>query len=239
MAVLYRMNALSRGIEQALLEKGISYRVIRGLAFYERLEVKDVLRCFVSRSTPETAYPLPGANVPVRGGKKSVELLSEQLQKTAGIERPMSEGDRGDRRGPEGEIGQRGQRTGKEYASDPRTLLRCPRGCKVRALPQATRNTLRPTTLKTGRSGSRTFLKYFPGPEEGDIAQVLTEIPSSPIRTQGTILRTGSTSSRSMLQRDSSSRRIHNGDGGGHLPSARAVDGRATSQKNEGSVTLA
>lgn len=88
MAVLYRMNALSRGIEQTLLEKGIPYRVIRGLAFYERLEVKDVLSMLRLAVNPRDSISLARvANVPVRGvGKKSVELLSEQLQKTAGID---------------------------------------------------------------------------------------------------------------------------------------------------------
>jgi len=88
MAVLYRMNALSRGIEQTLLEKGIPYRVIRGLAFYERLEVKDVLSMLRLAVNPRDSISLSRvANVPVRGvGKKSVEILSGQLQLTAGLD---------------------------------------------------------------------------------------------------------------------------------------------------------
>lgn len=42
-AVLYRTNAQSRAIEQALLERGIPYRIFGGIKFYERREVKDVL----------------------------------------------------------------------------------------------------------------------------------------------------------------------------------------------------
>lgn len=42
-AVLYRTNAQSRPIEQALLEREIPYRVFGGLKFYERREVKDVV----------------------------------------------------------------------------------------------------------------------------------------------------------------------------------------------------
>ena len=42
-AILYRMNALSRTIETALREKGIPYRVYGGLRFYDRKEIKDVL----------------------------------------------------------------------------------------------------------------------------------------------------------------------------------------------------
>ncbi|NLD05474.1 MAG: UvrD-helicase domain-containing protein, partial [Synergistaceae bacterium] len=88
MAVLYRMNALSRGIEQTLLERGIPYRVIRGLAFYERLEVKDVLSMLRLAVNPRDSISLSRvANVPSRGvGKKSVEVLSEQLQKTADMD---------------------------------------------------------------------------------------------------------------------------------------------------------
>ncbi len=43
MAILYRQNAMSRLYEQKLLEAGIPYRVVRGTAFYERKEVRDVL----------------------------------------------------------------------------------------------------------------------------------------------------------------------------------------------------
>lgn len=88
MAVLYRMNALSRGIEQNLLERGVPYRVIRGLAFYERLEVKDVLSMMRLAVNPRDSISLSRiANIPVRGvGKKSVEIVSEQLQKTVGMD---------------------------------------------------------------------------------------------------------------------------------------------------------
>ena len=43
MAVLYRQNAMSRLYEQKFLERGIPYRIVRGVAFYERTEVRDVL----------------------------------------------------------------------------------------------------------------------------------------------------------------------------------------------------
>ncbi|MDR2179023.1 MAG: UvrD-helicase domain-containing protein [Synergistaceae bacterium] len=42
-ALLYRQNAMSRLYEQKLLEAGIPYRIVRGVAFYERKEVRDVL----------------------------------------------------------------------------------------------------------------------------------------------------------------------------------------------------
>jgi DNA helicase II / ATP-dependent DNA helicase PcrA len=43
MAVLYRTNAQSRGLERALREAGIPYTVVGGVRFYERAEIKDVL----------------------------------------------------------------------------------------------------------------------------------------------------------------------------------------------------
>ncbi len=42
-AVLYRTNAQSRGHEEALIRHGIPYRLVGGLRFYERLEIKDML----------------------------------------------------------------------------------------------------------------------------------------------------------------------------------------------------
>ncbi len=42
-AVLYRMNAQSNAIERALVASGISYRVIGGLKFYDRKEIKDMI----------------------------------------------------------------------------------------------------------------------------------------------------------------------------------------------------
>lgn len=42
-AVLYRINAQSRALEEAFLHEGISYTLIGGVRFYDRREVKDVL----------------------------------------------------------------------------------------------------------------------------------------------------------------------------------------------------
>lgn len=42
-AVLYRTNSQSRAIEEALISQGISYRMVGGLKFYDRKEVKDVI----------------------------------------------------------------------------------------------------------------------------------------------------------------------------------------------------
>jgi len=42
-AILYRTNAQSRSIEDALLERRIGYRIFGGVSFYERREVRDIL----------------------------------------------------------------------------------------------------------------------------------------------------------------------------------------------------
>src|SRR6056297_2172050 len=43
MAVLYRTNAQSRQIEEAMMKYGIAYQIIGGFKFYERKEIKDIL----------------------------------------------------------------------------------------------------------------------------------------------------------------------------------------------------
>ena len=43
MAILYRINALSRALEQRLMFSAIPYAVVGGVAFYLREEVKDIL----------------------------------------------------------------------------------------------------------------------------------------------------------------------------------------------------
>ena len=42
-AVFYRTNAQSRVIEESLVRAGVPYRVVGGVKFYDRREVKDVL----------------------------------------------------------------------------------------------------------------------------------------------------------------------------------------------------
>jgi DNA helicase-2/ATP-dependent DNA helicase PcrA len=81
MTILYRMNALSRGYEQTLLERGIPYRIVRGVSFYERREVKDVLSMLRLAVNPRDEASLERiANVPKRGlGKKGAADLANFL----------------------------------------------------------------------------------------------------------------------------------------------------------------
>ncbi|MBP5233655.1 MAG: UvrD-helicase domain-containing protein, partial [Planctomycetes bacterium] len=57
MAVLYRMNAQSRALEEALMRASLPYQIVGGVRFYERREVKDVLAHLKLRVNPrdETA----------------------------------------------------------------------------------------------------------------------------------------------------------------------------------------
>lgn len=78
-AILYRSNAQSRVLEEALLRAGVPYRIYGGQRFYERLEIKHALaylRLLLNR------YDDPGfervVNTPPRGiGNKTLETLRE------------------------------------------------------------------------------------------------------------------------------------------------------------------
>lgn len=67
-AVLYRTNAQSRSIEEAFLHYGIPYRIIGGLRFYDRKEVKDILAYIRLLYQPTDRISFERiANVPARG----------------------------------------------------------------------------------------------------------------------------------------------------------------------------
>lgn len=82
-AILYRMNALSRAFEQSFPIHGIPYRIIKGQSFYERAEVKDVLSMMRLAVNPRDFLSLSRVgNIPTRGlGKKSIEKLNEYIRK--------------------------------------------------------------------------------------------------------------------------------------------------------------
>lgn len=78
-AVLYRSNAQSRVLEEALLQRGIAYRVYGGLRFFERAEIKDVLaylRLMVNHND-DAAFERV-VNLPVRGiGERTMQVLRQ------------------------------------------------------------------------------------------------------------------------------------------------------------------
>jgi DNA helicase II / ATP-dependent DNA helicase PcrA len=73
MAVLYRTNAQSRAIEDSLMREGIPYRIIGGVRFYERKEIKDALAFLKLIINPHDDVSLRRViNVPARGIGKGV-----------------------------------------------------------------------------------------------------------------------------------------------------------------------
>jgi DNA helicase-2/ATP-dependent DNA helicase PcrA len=76
-AILYRTNAQSRSMEEALRKLGIPYRIYGGLSFYKRKEIKDLLAYFrlVINQNDEEAFNRI-INYPARGiGKTSLEKI--------------------------------------------------------------------------------------------------------------------------------------------------------------------
>src|SRR4029077_9803618 len=73
LAVLYRTNAQSRAIEDALMREGVAYRIIGGVRFYERKEIKDALAYLRLVINPHDDVSLRRVvNVPSRGIGKGV-----------------------------------------------------------------------------------------------------------------------------------------------------------------------
>ncbi len=77
-AVFYRINAQSRVFEEVFRTMGIPHRVVGGMRFYERAEIKDVLAFLRLIQNPgDQAAFLRVVNVPTRGiGKTTVERLA-------------------------------------------------------------------------------------------------------------------------------------------------------------------
>ncbi len=73
MAILYRTNAQSRAIEDSLMREGIPYKIIGGVRFYERKEIKDALAYLKLIMNPHDDVSLRRViNVPARGIGKGV-----------------------------------------------------------------------------------------------------------------------------------------------------------------------
>ena len=79
-AVLYRMNAQSRVLEEGLMKYGIPYKLVGALKFYDRKETKDLLAYLRLIHNPSDSISLKRIiNVPKRGiGKTTIESLEQQ-----------------------------------------------------------------------------------------------------------------------------------------------------------------
>jgi len=90
MAILYRTNAQSRPLEEAFRFRGIPYRLIGAISFYERREVKDLLAYLrlIANPADDEAF-LRVVNVPRRGiGDASLAVLGKAA---AGWQKPLLE----------------------------------------------------------------------------------------------------------------------------------------------------
>lgn len=76
-AILYRSNAQSRVLEEALMLSGTPYRIYGGLRFFERQEIKDALAYLrlLANKSDDASYERI-VNVPTRGiGNKTIDLV--------------------------------------------------------------------------------------------------------------------------------------------------------------------
>jgi DNA helicase-2/ATP-dependent DNA helicase PcrA len=78
-AVLYRTNAQSRAVEEVFVHYGIPYRIVGGVRFYDRKEIRDVMAYLRLIYQPEDFVSFERVvNVPARGiGAKSLQTFNE------------------------------------------------------------------------------------------------------------------------------------------------------------------
>ena len=82
-AVFYRTNAQSRVFEEVFIRIGMPYKVVGGVRFYERREIRDALAYLRVIANPDDVVSLRRIlNTPRRGigdrAEKSIELLAER-----------------------------------------------------------------------------------------------------------------------------------------------------------------
>jgi len=98
-AVFYRSHAQSRAMEETFRRNKIPYRIVGGVGFYERREIKDALAYLRILVNPDdTVSLLRIINVPTRGiGKTTIEKVekfstSHRLSLYAGLKKMLEEG---------------------------------------------------------------------------------------------------------------------------------------------------
>ena len=81
-AILYRVSAQSRVLEEALLSQSVAYRVFGGLRFYERAEIKSALAyCRLVANRDDDAAFERVVNLPPRGiGARTVDILRNEAK---------------------------------------------------------------------------------------------------------------------------------------------------------------
>ena len=85
-AVFYRVNSMSRAIEEACVQSKIPYQIVRGVEFYNRKEIRDILAYLKILINPSDDLALVRiVNTPARGiGKTSIERVAA-FAKISGI----------------------------------------------------------------------------------------------------------------------------------------------------------
>ncbi|MEJ7660527.1 MAG: 3'-5' exonuclease, partial [Hymenobacter sp.] len=83
--VLYRTNAQSRIVEERLIQAGLPYKIVGGVRFYERKEIKDMLAYLSIIHNPNDTLAFRRIlNVPTRGiGDKAVQAVVEAADEGA------------------------------------------------------------------------------------------------------------------------------------------------------------
>jgi DNA helicase-2/ATP-dependent DNA helicase PcrA len=90
-AIFYRTNAQSRVFEEIFIRVGLPYRVVGGVRFYERKEVRDVLAYLRVLANPEDSVPLRRIlNVPKRGIGERAEAMIDALAQRERITFPQA-----------------------------------------------------------------------------------------------------------------------------------------------------
>ena len=85
-AIMYRANAQSRSLEDALVKAGLPYQLVGGTKFYERREVKDALAYLQSMANPDDDVNMRRIlNVPKRGLGARAEALLTLYAQTQGV----------------------------------------------------------------------------------------------------------------------------------------------------------
>lgn len=85
-AVLYRLNAQSRVLEDMLMKEGIPYKILGGLRFYDRKEIKDVIAYLRLILNPSDSISFKRiVNVPKRGIGDATVSKAEEIANTRNV----------------------------------------------------------------------------------------------------------------------------------------------------------
>ena len=91
-AVLYRTNSQSRVFEEAMRRANLSYNIVGGFSFYERMEVRDIIAYLKLAMNPNDSIALQRViNSPARGIGK--QTMDEITRRAAGVQGPTSKTD--------------------------------------------------------------------------------------------------------------------------------------------------